>query len=136
MQLHAPVERLAVHHVDQNQADGSSRRKAGERAEQSEQPAFRGEHGADLRTGEAEVAQHAELAPPREHDGAEAGREPEQADQHRHGLHRIGDGEAAVEDAQRQLPDLPRRGEVDPGGSGQRADRVHRLGRRRARREP
>src|SRR5882762_488852 len=74
--------------------------------------------------------------PASEHDGAEAGREPEQADQHRHGLHRIGDGEAAVENAQRELPDLARRAEVDPGAAGQRADRVHGLRRRRARREP
>ncbi len=82
------------------------------------------------------MAQHAELSPPREHDGAEAGRESEQADQHRHCLHRIGDGEAAVENAQRQLPDLARGAKVDPGAAGQRADRVHGLRRRRARREP
>jgi len=52
------------------------------------------------------------------------------------GLHRISDGEAAVENAQRELPDLARRAEVDPGAAGQRADRVHGLRRRRARREP
>ena len=49
VQLHAPVERLAVHHVDQHQADRRAGGEAGGRAGEREQPALGGEHGADLR---------------------------------------------------------------------------------------
>ena len=99
MEVDRPVERLPIDHINQNQADRRAACEAGQRAERREQRALRGEHAADLRAGEAEMAQHAELSPAREHHGAEAGREAEQADEHGDGLHRVSDGEAAVEDA-------------------------------------
>ena len=81
---------------------------------------------------EAEVAQHAEFAPAREHDSAEARREPEEAHHHRYGLHRVGDGEAAIEDAQRHFADLARLGDVELLAARQCAQRGDHLGGRRA----
>ena len=82
------------------------------------------------------MAQHAEFAPPREHDRAEARREPEQPDQHRHGFHRVGNGEAAIEDAQRNLADLARLGDVELLAARERAERLHHGGGRCAGHEP
>ena len=111
-------------------------REPGRGSERGEQRAFGGEHAADLAARQPEVAQHAELAPAREHHGAEARRQAEEADQHRDRFHGIGDGEAAVEDAQRDVADLARVGDLERLAAGKRAQRAHQLGRARAGREP
>ena len=82
------------------------------------------------------MAQHAELAPASEDHRAQAGRKPKKAHQHRDRLHRVGHGEAAIEDAQRQVADLAGVGHVEFVAAGQRAQRFHHRRRRRARREP
>ena len=57
---------------------------------------------------QAEVREQAELLAPRQHLRREAGGDAEQADRDRHRLQPVGDGEAAVEDAQRGRADLAR----------------------------
>ena len=73
------------------------------RADQRPGRAFAGDHGQDLPAREAQVREQAELLAPRQHLRAEAGGDAEQADADRHRLQPVGDGEAAVEDAQRRL---------------------------------
>ena len=60
-----------------------------------------------------EVREQPELLAPRQHLRREAGGDAEQADRDRHRLQPVGDGEAAVEDAQRRRPDLARRRELE-----------------------
>jgi len=48
MQVHAPVERLAIDDMNQDQADRATDDEAGGRTEQGEQAAFGREHPADL----------------------------------------------------------------------------------------
>ena len=136
MELDAPVERLPVHHIDEHQADCGTADQPGRGADAGEQRAFRREHAADLPARKAEVAQHAELAPAREHHCAEARRQPKEPHQHRHRLHRISHGKAAIEDAQRQRADLAGIGHVELFAARQRLQRLHQRRRRRARREP
>jgi hypothetical protein len=57
------------------------------------------------------VPKHAELAPPGEHDRADARREPEQADEDGDGLQRVGHRERAIENPQRCGLDLARPGD-------------------------
>ena len=52
-------------------------------ADGADRQALAGEHGADLPPRHADVAQHAEFAPPRKHQRAERRRKSEQADDHR-----------------------------------------------------
>ena len=85
------------------------------------------------------MGEQAELLAPRQHLGAEACRHPEQTDGDGHGLQPVGDGKAAVEDAQRALADGTGRDEFQPCcaclrgglcasiGPGQRADRLLQL---------
>ena len=60
------------------------------------------------RARHAEVAQHAELAAPREHLRTGAGADAEQPDQHRDRLEQVGHRERAIEHPQRQAADLAR----------------------------
>jgi hypothetical protein len=83
--------------------------------------ALPGQHGADLATGQAQVAEHAELPPPGRRQGGKAGRHAGQADGHRHRLEQIGDGEGAVEDAQADGADLAGPGDLQRAGAGQPA---------------
>src|SRR4051812_49488243 len=106
MELHAPVERLAVDDEDEDQADGAAGEEPCGRAEKREKTAFSSEHAADLRLREPEVAQHSELAAPREDDCAEARREPEKPDEHRYRFHGVRHREAPIEDPQRGLADF------------------------------
>ena len=71
-----------------------------------------------------EVREQAELLAPRQHLRREARGDAEQADRDRHRLQPVGDGEAAVEDAQRDGADLARRGEFEQRLAGQLAARV------------
>ncbi len=65
----------------------------------------------DLPPRDTDVAQHAELALPREHQRAERRRQSDQPDRDRGGEQAIGDRERAVEHAQRDRADLARRRE-------------------------
>ena len=67
------MKRLAVHDVNQDQADDSAEREPDREPERADGEAFGREHGTDLPPGHAEVAQYAELAPAGEHQRAEAG---------------------------------------------------------------
>ncbi len=119
MQFHAPVEGLAVHHVDQDQADERAQSQAEPDAERRYHQAFIAQHGADLATRHADVTQHAELAPARKGLRAEAHAHAEQPDQHRRSLQRVGDGEGAVEYRERRGAHFARRGDLDPAGVAQ-----------------
>jgi len=70
------MERLAVDDVDQHQADEASEREPHRKPQRACQRAFHGEHRADLAARHAEMAQHAEFAPAREHQGSEPDERP------------------------------------------------------------
>ena len=83
--------------------------------------AFGGDDGEDLAPRQAEVGEQAELLAPRQHLRREARGDAEQADRDRHRLQPVGDGEAAVEDAQRRRADLARRRELEQASRRSRA---------------
>ena len=78
-------------------------------AEPADDQAFDREHRADLAARHAEVAQHAELAPPRERLRTEARAHAEEADQHGGDFQRVGDRERAIEYRERDRLQLARR---------------------------
>ena len=87
---------------------------------------FCGDDGEQLPPREAEVAQQAELLAPRQHLGRQARGNADKADDDGHRLQVVGDGKAAVEDAQRSLAQLAGGGEVQHRRVGQqRAQRRH-----------
>ena len=92
---------------------------------------FGRQHGGDLPPRDADVPQHAELAPPREHQRAERRRQADQAERDRGRLQRIGHRERAVEDAQRHGTDVAGRRERRARRPRQRAPRVRAARRRR-----
>ena len=57
--------------MDENEADGRAETKSDEEADAADGQPLTGEHCADLPPCHADVPQHAELAPPREHERAE-----------------------------------------------------------------
>ena len=136
-ELHAPVERLAIDDVDQDQADRRPERGAHADPQSGGGRAFGGEHRADLPARHAEMAQHAELPAPRDHQRAERGRQPDEPDRHRGELERVGHRERAVERRERQRADLAGKRDFEALAVGNgRADRVAHRCRVRARRKP
>ena len=59
--VHRPMERLAVHDVDQDQADDAADDEAGRDPHCAERRALERQHPADLAARHAEVTQHPEL---------------------------------------------------------------------------
>ena len=140
-QVHGPVEALRVDDLDEHDADGEAEAEAEHGADAGPDRAFGGDDGEDLAPRQAEVDEQAELLAPRQHLRREARRDAEQADRDRHRLQPVGDGEAAVEDAQRRGADLARRRELEQrrvvaARGGDAAQLVLDLRRARAGREP
>ena len=135
--LHAPVERLAVDDVHEDQAHRKAERESDGEPDRAHDEAFGREHRGDLPPRHAEVAQHAELAPAREDERAERRRESREADHDRHREQRIRHRERAIEDAQRERADLARRGKREARSIGKRGiDALAQLRRGRVLREP
>ena len=128
---------MAIDDVDEHEADHPAEREAHRETQSAHQEPLSGEHGADLSPRHSEVAQHAELAPPREHQRAEARGEPEEADDHSHRLERIGHREGAIEDLERDFADLSGAGDLEVRRARDaRLDLARHARRVRARREP
>ncbi len=100
------MEALTVDDFDENPADAATRGKAGQYAAAGDEAAFERQHGADLSARHAEVAQHAEFAPPCRRQRREARRHAGEADADRHRLDQVGDQEGAVEDGQADAANL------------------------------
>jgi len=118
--------------MHQHQAHRQAQRQPGDCAKHRPGQAFERHHAQNLPPGQAQVGQQPKLALARQHLRAEACRHAEQANADGHRLQPVGDGEAAVEDAQRNGADLAGRGKCQPIGralvGGQLAHRVlHRL---------
>ena len=116
MQVHAPVKRLAVHHVDQDQAGDPPQSQSDCCAEDGNDGALPSEHGADGAPAHADVPQHPELAPAGKRLRAEAHADAEQTDQHRCDFQRVGHRERAVEERERVGAHLAGAGDFDALG--------------------
>ena len=113
-QLHAPMERLAIHDVDQHEADQPPERESGDEADAADRS----------RPSLASIAPICRRVIPmwrsmpnsRRRDRtqrAERRRQAEQADDDRGELERVGDGEGAIEGLERELADFARRGDLE-----------------------
>ena len=87
------------------------------------QRAFLRQHPANLATGQAEVTEHAELAPPGRRQRGETGRDTSQADDDGDRFEQVGDGEGAVENTQAERPDLSRPSDFQHARAGQGGQR-------------
>ena len=65
------MERLPVDHMNEDKTDGRAQTQPDGEADAADGQPFAGEHCADLSPRHADVPQHAELAPPRQHERAE-----------------------------------------------------------------
>jgi hypothetical protein len=127
-QVHRPVEALRVASGGAPRQpprapaprDAQAQRQPGQRAYGRPGRAFAGDHRQDLAARQAQVRQQAELLAPRQHLRAEARGNAEQADGDGHRLQPVGDGKAAVEDAQRHA-DFAGRGDLHQVGVAARA---------------
>ena len=97
--------------MHQNHADEQPQTQTGQGAQRGPGQPFTRDHPQDVLPGEAQVRQQAELAPACQHLRAEAGCHAEQPDADGDCLQPVGHRKAAVEDAQRDGPDLAGRGE-------------------------
>ena len=91
-----------------------SERQPDREPDRADDEAFGREHRADLPPRHAEVAQHAELAAPRERERAERRRQADEADHDGSELERVGDGERPIERPQRQAANFARRCDLEP----------------------
>ncbi len=97
---------------------------------------FERQHAQHLAPRETEMAQHAELAPPRPGERREAGGHARERDEDRRRLQRVGGGEGAVEDGERAAVDVARVVELRAGHASRSPSRGPRNRLRvRARRE-
>ena len=86
--------------MHQNHGHAQAQQRACQRAQRCPCQAFGRHHGQHVAAREPQVGQQAKFLAPRQYLGAEAGGNAEQANGNGHGLQPVGDGKAAVKDAQ------------------------------------
>ena len=121
------MEALRVDDAHQHQRHHQPQRQAGKRPDQAQPGAFQPQHLQDLAARHAHMAQHAELAHPRQHLRRKTRRHPDQADDDGNGFQRIGNGETAIENGQRHGPHLRRAAELRLALHGHRQRRLQGL---------